>query len=267
MRFVTASTFAAILVLFPCKLQAFHPAPEDAQPLREMIRQVAEPDTRKISATSPESICATVVSAAARNDLPVIFFLRLIWQESRFDPFAISRAGALGVAQFMPEVAKAVGLSDPFDPAKALPASARFLRQLHERFGNLGLAAAAYNAGTGRIREWLARRGDLPQETRDYVLKITGRTPEAWVRAAFGEIELKMPPAPCDAPESLTIPIGSIPHPVPRPRLQPEPMASEVSASARRSRMKRTGAAERPKKARAAVPSRGRPKRGSGPGR
>src|SRR5262249_19742072 len=92
-------------------------------------------------------ICDALAAAAGENDLPVAFFARLIWEESRFDPTAVSRAGAQGVAQFMPATANARGLADPFDPMEAIAHSAKLLRDLRREFGNLGLAAAAYNAG------------------------------------------------------------------------------------------------------------------------
>src|SRR4029077_10578029 len=79
---------------------------------------------------SRESICLAVQSAAAANELPIEFFTRLIWQESRFNPRAVSRKGAQGVAQFMPKTALWRGLADPFDPIQALPQSAAFLREL-----------------------------------------------------------------------------------------------------------------------------------------
>jgi hypothetical protein len=63
---------------------------------------------------------------------------------------------------------------------QAIPASAKFLRKLYNQFGNLGLAAAAYNAGGGRIEKWLSRRVPLPKETRAYVKIITGHKAEAW---------------------------------------------------------------------------------------
>jgi hypothetical protein len=129
-------------------------------------------------------LCDTLISSARANDLPVVFFTNLIWQESRFNPTAVSRAGAQGMAQFMPKTAAAAGLNDPFDPSQALPASARLLRQLHDQFGNAGLAAAAYNAGPGRILKWLANRASLPRETRDYVATITGRPAEHWRSAS-----------------------------------------------------------------------------------
>src|SRR5262249_58102027 len=75
------------------------------------------------------------------------------------------------------------GLLDPLDPIAALPKSAELLRDLRGEFGNLGLAAAAYNAGPRRVREWLAGTGGMPAQTRDYVAAITGPTVDDW-RAA-----------------------------------------------------------------------------------
>ncbi len=94
--------------------------------------------------------------------MPVPFFANLIWQESRLRDDAVSRKGALGIAQFMPETAAETGLDNPFDPLQAIPASARFLRELRMQFGNLGFVAAAYNAGAHRVTEWLEHRGSLP---------------------------------------------------------------------------------------------------------
>ena len=125
-------------------------------------------------------ICEAVKAAAEENDIPIGFFVRLLWQESRFRTEEVSSAGAQGIAQFMPRTAVEMDLQDPFDPLRAIPASARFLRKLYNQFGNLGLAAAAYNAGGGRIAKWLSRRGPLPKETRAYVKIITGHKAEAW---------------------------------------------------------------------------------------
>jgi hypothetical protein len=129
---------------------------------------------------SAHLICEAVRTAAEEHDLPIGFFVRLLWQESRFRAAEISSAGAQGIAQFMPQTAVEMGLRDPFDPLQAIPASAKFLRKLYNQFGNLGLAAAAYNAGGGRIVKWLSRRGPLPKETRAYVKIITGHKAEAW---------------------------------------------------------------------------------------
>src|SRR5258707_2928098 len=128
-----------------------------------------------------EAMCLMIESAARANDLPLEFFARVIWQESRFQSDAVgpvTRSGqrAQGIAQFMPGTANERRLLDPFDPVQALPKSAEFLSELRHQFGNLGLAAAAYNAGPRRVQEWLARTGPMPQETRNYVVALTRTT-------------------------------------------------------------------------------------------
>jgi soluble lytic murein transglycosylase-like protein len=133
-------------------------------------------------------------------NLPVPFFANLIWAESSFNTKTISRAGAQGIAQFMPKTAVMYGLENPFEPVHAINVSARFLAELRNQFGNLGLAAAAYNAGPRRVINWLANRGALPRETQNYVRKITGRPVEQWVGAeavARAEIEPMPAKAPC----------------------------------------------------------------------
>jgi hypothetical protein len=131
-----------------------------------------------------DDICRAVEQDAAENELPVEFFARVIWQESRFNAQAVSRKGAQGIAQFMPRTADWRGLVDPFDPIEALRHSASYLHDLKIRFGNLGLAAAAYNAGPGRVSAWLSSRRGLPSETRNYVAIITGWTADEWASAA-----------------------------------------------------------------------------------
>jgi hypothetical protein len=126
--------------------------------------------------------CQALENAAAAHDLPLDFFVRLIRQESNFDPNSVSNKGAQGIAQFMPGTARWRGLEDPFEPLQALSESARWLHELREQFGNLGLAAAAYNAGPRRVQDWLAGRGYLPDETRAYVSIITGRSADEWAR-------------------------------------------------------------------------------------
>jgi Transglycosylase SLT domain len=131
-------------------------------------------------APTTDDICRAVERNAAENALPVEFFARVIWQESRFNARAVSAKGAEGIAQFMPATADWHGLADPFDPIAALAHSAGYLRELRERFGNLGLAAAAYNAGPGRVGAFLASKRPLPGETRAYVAIVTGWTADAW---------------------------------------------------------------------------------------
>jgi hypothetical protein len=160
-------------------------------------------------ATAPlpkKNFCSALKEAAESSSLPIGFFARLLWQESRFRSSEVSSAGAQGVAQFMPGTAAEVGLDDPFDPFKALPASAKFLRKLHDEFGNLGLAAAAYNAGSGRIRKWLSGRGALPRETRDYVRIITGNAAENWLQESrIVSMQSELPrDAPCEGVGGLS---------------------------------------------------------------
>lgn len=157
---------------------------------------VAEP------AESP--LCLMIESAARANDLPVEFFARVIWQESRFNAGAIgpvTRSGerARGIAQFMPGTAAERRLLDPHDPVQALPKSAEFLKELREQFGNLGLAAAAYNAGPRRVQEWLDGAGGMPRETRGYVAAITGLTVDEWaaLRAKPGAEDEPRPAPDC----------------------------------------------------------------------
>jgi hypothetical protein len=139
---------------------------------------------------SLEGLCKALMTSAQDYQLPVPFFANLIWQESRLQHDAVSKVGAQGIAQFMPEVAAEEGVGDPFDPRQAIPASARLLHALREHFGNLGLAAAAYNAGPHRVGEWLDRHRALPAETRNYVVRVTGRTIEAWRKSPVDDSKL-----------------------------------------------------------------------------
>lgn len=154
---------------------------ELAIPLQKSAEAARESDTR-------EAMCLMIESAARAANLPLEFFARVIWQESRFQADAVgpvTRSGqrAQGIAQFMPGTASERRLLDPFDPVQALPKSAEFLGELRDQFGNLGLAAAAYNAGPRRVQEWLAGTGPMPGETRNYVSAITGSTVEDWKEA------------------------------------------------------------------------------------
>ena len=131
--------------------------------------------------TPDQSVCRTIERSAQTARLPVEFVTRIIWRESSFRPGVVSRAGAEGIAQFMPSTAQARGLADPFDPEQAIPKAARYLADLRQRFGNIGVAAAAYNAGEARVSNWLHGQGALPNETRAYVRFVTGRSPEEWI--------------------------------------------------------------------------------------
>lgn len=143
-------------------------------------------------------VCEALAKAATTNDLPVDFFTRLIWQESHFKPDAVSRKGARGIAQFMPTTARSSGLENPFNPLEAIAKSGELLRGLRGEFGNLGLAAAAYNAGPARVRDWLGGRRRLPQETRAYVRLLTGRSVEEWMQSNADPVATSAEAVPCN---------------------------------------------------------------------
>jgi hypothetical protein len=169
----TARTLLVVAVLVMCTVAA---RAED-----DVTTEGEQTDTR-------EAICLMIESAAKNAGLPLDFFSRVIWQESRFQPDAVgpvTRNGgrAQGIAQFMPGTASERRLLHPFDPVQALPKSAEFLRELRDQFGNLGLAAAAYNAGPRRVREWIEGTGAMPAETRNYVMAITGVSIDDWKNA------------------------------------------------------------------------------------
>lgn len=140
--------------------------------------------------TVEQALCRLIEGSAKARGLPVPFLTRLIWRESSFKVGVVSPAGAQGVAQFMPGTARERGLTDPFDPEQAIPHAAHLLADLKRQFGNLGLAAAAYNGGPQRVTNWLAGTGGLPAETRAYVLWITGSPAEDFrTGAGRGAIE------------------------------------------------------------------------------
>lgn len=228
------------------------PSLEALEASHEQQDSVAEPPASGEAATAPAAIdrdvasldglCSTLFDSAQHNDLPVPFFANLIWQESRLKHDAVSPVGAQGIAQFMPRVAAEVGLANPFDPRQALPASARLLRELRDRFRNLGFVAAAYNAGPHRVSEWLQHGGKLPRETQNYVVSITGRSVEAWRKSPVDDSALKFArPLPCrELPAFANIEQAQaeqIPEPAPE---QPHeshaavPAAAEPAPAARR---------------------------------
>ncbi|MGY6534088.1 MAG: lytic transglycosylase domain-containing protein [Pararhodobacter sp.] len=110
-------------------------------------------------------------AAARRHNVPEDLFLRLVHQESRWNPGAVSHAGALGLAQLMPDTAALLGVN-PHDPRQNLDGGARYLRMMFDLFGDWRLALAAYNAGPGAVQ----RHGGVPpyRETTEYVRIVLG---------------------------------------------------------------------------------------------
>jgi hypothetical protein len=195
----------------PAPAQADTDGKTPVKPEENKTEQVPAQEPQRETATQPptaEDICRAVEQSAGENGLPVEFFARVIWQESRFNARAISPKGAEGIAQFMPATADFRGLADPFDPIAALHKAAGYLADLRRHFGNLGLAAAGYNAGPGRVSAWLAGQGALPSETRHYVAVTTGRSADEWKSAGPPkEAEKAIPHGlPCTTLANLIVP-------------------------------------------------------------
>ncbi|TDK47411.1 lytic transglycosylase domain-containing protein [Antarcticimicrobium luteum] len=110
-------------------------------------------------------------AAARRHDVPEDLFLRLVQQESGWNPNAVSHKGALGLAQLMPDTARRLGV-DPADPGENLDGGARYLAKQYRKFKSWRLALAAYNAGPDAVK----KHGGVPpyDETRNYVKAIWG---------------------------------------------------------------------------------------------
>ena len=190
-RVLLSAILVAGAIAVPASVRADdHATAQDEPDANRQADPSTAPAAPSASPSGPESFCRALAAAAAANDLPVDFFTRLIWQESRFKPDAVSRTGAQGVAQFMPETARLRGLQDPFNPLEAIAKSAQLLRDLRRDFGSLGFAAAAYNAGPGRVRDWLQGRRALPSETRAYVRLVTGRNVEDWAGGNASEMHI-----------------------------------------------------------------------------
>jgi hypothetical protein len=180
------SSRIALLALLVALLSAPLPvrsedAPQGA-PASNKTQQGASANKDTAAKPKPfvDAVCPLMQEEADAMGLPAMFFVRLIWKESRFNPEAVSPKGAEGIAQFMPGTAADRGLDDPFEPKSAIVHSASLLADLRTEFGNIGLAAAAYNAGAERVHAWLDGRSNLPAETINYVYFVTGRDAEEW---------------------------------------------------------------------------------------
>lgn len=109
-------------------------------------------------------------AAEAQYGLPAGMLRRVAWQESRFDPLAVSPVGALGLMQFMPSTAASLGVN-PADPFSSITGAAKYLASLYRQTGTWTLALAAYNWGIGNVNNYGIAQA--PAETRQYVASIT----------------------------------------------------------------------------------------------
>ncbi len=131
----------------------------------------ARPAIPRYSGNYRGAYLETARAAARKHNVPEDLFLRLVHQESRWNPSAVSNKGAIGLAQLMPGTAELLRV-DPNDPQQNLDGGARYLRMMYDRFGDWELALAAYNAGPGAVE----RHSGIPpfRETQDYVRIILG---------------------------------------------------------------------------------------------
>jgi soluble lytic murein transglycosylase-like protein len=138
----------------------------------------------------PAAYRDSIAHAASRWNVSAALLAAQLYAESGFNPFAVSPAGARGIAQFMPGTAHAYGLRNPFDSRAAISAQAHLMRDLLRRFGAVPLALAAYNAGPARV----AACGCVPPipETRGYVARVLGLLGGAGEAIAGGGLEVRL---------------------------------------------------------------------------
>ena len=120
-----------------------------------------------------------IYAAEARHSLPSGLLDALIWTESRYNPLAISPAGAAGLGQLMPGTARDMGVGNRFNPSESINGAARYLRLMLDRFGLVHLALAAYNAGPSAVER--SRGIPANSETPSYVSQVLSR----WSQAVF----------------------------------------------------------------------------------
>ena len=179
-RCCLASLVATALLALPQARSVFAQSEFTSPP--PCLYSIALPDGARLCVRQKSydrDICAAIETFATIHALPTDYFARLIWRESLFRADAVSPKGAQGIAQFIPSTARLRGLNNSFDALEALARSAEYLSLLRDRYGNLGLASAAYNAGEAGLESFLAT-GRLPFETRAYVTAITAHSVETW---------------------------------------------------------------------------------------
>lgn len=125
----------------------------------------------KVSANTSRPFSEIIQEASKTYGIDQNVITAVIKQESSFNPKAVSSCGAVGLMQLMPGTAKSLGVQDPYNAEENIMAGCKYLRQKIDEFGNLPMALAAYNAGSGAVRKY----GGIPpyKETQAYVQKIT----------------------------------------------------------------------------------------------
>lgn len=133
---------------------------------------IVTPSTSVSTSPSVSSYNDIIAEMSAKYEVPEALIRSVIRAESSFNPNAVSSAGAQGLMQLMPETAKSLGVTDAFDPRQNIEGGTKYLRKNLDRFGDIKLAVAAYNAGPGAVEKY----GGVPpyEETQNYVKKVLG---------------------------------------------------------------------------------------------
>ena len=140
-------------------------------PASSLMTPQVDVDTEFFAVPPDEAYEPIIQEAAATYDVDPALIRAVMQAESAFHPFAVSRAGAEGLMQLMPNLSSEMGVSDAFDPRENIMGGVRYLKRLLEYHnGDLDLALASYNAGPGNVE----RYGGVPpfRETRNYVKTI-----------------------------------------------------------------------------------------------
>jgi soluble lytic murein transglycosylase-like protein len=140
-------------------------------PSSPQARPTVEVSTEFVAVPADEAYADIIREAATAFDMDPNLIHAVMQAESAFHPYAVSRAGAEGLMQLMPELSSEMGVDDAFDPRKNIMGGVRYLKRLLDHHdGNLDLALASYNAGPGNVE----RYGGVPpfRETRNYVKTI-----------------------------------------------------------------------------------------------
>ena len=148
----------------------------------------AQGATGQSAPAAPDSLQPIIASNATKYGVDPDLLTRQLHKESGFQNLPANKAGATGIAQFVPSTAKQYGI-DPTDVGQSVEGQAHYMSDLSKQFGNSGLALAAYNWGPGNVSKWLKSGADpkkLPDETSDYVRTVSGQPIKAGYRTSSG---------------------------------------------------------------------------------
>ena len=122
----------------------------------------------------PPYVRRALRAAAQKHEVPLSIMIAVAHTESRFKPDETSPAGAKGLMQLMPIITQKYGIENPYDPLENAMGGARLLATLHKQYGNWPQTLAAYNWGTGNVRE-NPQTHQWPTRTQTYVSRVVAK--------------------------------------------------------------------------------------------